>query len=210
VPSAYAFGGLTEVLLPVPVTHTNRRGVTYYLCQGTTKRGRARYYFSRVPRGTALAAVPNGYVVSESVNGIVSLSKARQSTFLPEEMAAVQNALTAHAKGRNYRVSVKKGSIEVYERIGLSSDDLVRDFMKEGYVPRGGAKAFIAQREQHAQFTPILRFGLVEPRGRLFTVDRMTFRGDGGWLMVGRPAGLLQLLKTVIPALGTDAFFELL
>ncbi len=66
----------------MPVTHTNRKGVTFYLCQGTTKRGRARYYFSRAPRGTALAAIPNGYVVSESVNGIVSLSKARQSTFL--------------------------------------------------------------------------------------------------------------------------------
>ena len=205
-----SLGGLTEGPLPVPVTHTNRKGVTCYLCHGMTKRFRPRYYFSREPRGTALAAVPEGYVITESVNGVVSLSRARQPTFLPEEIAAVQSALTAHPKGQNYRVSAKKDFLEVYERIGLSSDDLVRDFMKEGYVPLGGARAFIAQHEQRAQFTPILRFRLVEPRARLFTVDRMTFRGDGGWLMVGGPAALRRLLKRVIPALGRDAFFELL
>lgn len=201
---------MTEGSLGVAVTHTNRKGVTYYLCQGVTKRGRPRYYFAREPRGTVLPAIPKGYVVSESVNGIVSLSKARQPMILAEEVAAVQSALTAQPTGRKYRVSVKREFIEVYERIGLCSDDLVRDLVKEGVVCLGDVGAFIAQREQRAQFTPILRFGLVEPHGRLFTVDRMSFRGDGGWLMVGGPAGLLELVKRVIPTLGTDAFFELL
>ena len=35
-----SLGGLTEGPLPVPVTHTNRKGVTYSLCRGTTKLGR--------------------------------------------------------------------------------------------------------------------------------------------------------------------------
>jgi len=35
----------------MPVTYTNRKGHTYYLCQGVTKTGKSRYYFAREPRG---------------------------------------------------------------------------------------------------------------------------------------------------------------
>ena len=29
------------------ITHTNRKGVTYYLCRGVAKSGKPRYYFAR-------------------------------------------------------------------------------------------------------------------------------------------------------------------
>ena len=193
----------------MPITHTNRQGVTYYLCQGTTKGGRPRYYFSRERRDTSPNAVPNGYVVTESVNGVVSLCRAQEATFHPDEVAAVRNALEAHPQPGNYRVAVKKDHIEVYERVGIGGDDLVREFVKEGFVPFGGIKAVLAERERRARFAAILRFGLVDTNRRFFTVDRMTFRGDERWLMVGGPRRLATLLKEVIPKLGTEAFFEL-
>ncbi len=34
----------------MPITYTNRKGVTYTLCRGETKTGKPRYYFSRTPR----------------------------------------------------------------------------------------------------------------------------------------------------------------
>lgn len=35
----------------MPVTHANRKGYIYYLCQGMTKTDKLRYYFAR-PRRT--------------------------------------------------------------------------------------------------------------------------------------------------------------
>ena len=53
------------------ITYTNRKGVTYYLCQGVTRTGKPRYYFAREPQGDPLEQIPAGYIISESVNGIV-------------------------------------------------------------------------------------------------------------------------------------------
>jgi|GEM_PF-3959171 len=35
----------------MPISYTNRKGSTLYLCQGTTKTGKVRYYFAREPKG---------------------------------------------------------------------------------------------------------------------------------------------------------------
>src|SRR2546421_1223220 len=35
----------------VPITHTNAKGKTYYLHQGTTKTGKPKYYFSMESNG---------------------------------------------------------------------------------------------------------------------------------------------------------------
>jgi len=100
------------------ITYTNRKGVIYYLCQGVTKTGKPRYYFAREPQGTPLEQIPAGYIISESVNGIVSLVKARPVQILPDEVAAVESAVRRHPKSRNYRVGIKQNRIEVYERVG--------------------------------------------------------------------------------------------
>jgi hypothetical protein len=34
----------------MPITYTNRKGVTYHLCRGVTKTGKPRYYFAREPK----------------------------------------------------------------------------------------------------------------------------------------------------------------
>ena len=45
------------------ITYTNRKGRTYYLCQGVTKTGKPRYYFAREPRDTVLEELPGGYEI---------------------------------------------------------------------------------------------------------------------------------------------------
>ncbi len=57
----------------MPVTYTNRKGITFYLCQGVTKTGKARYYFARQPKDAPVEDVPAGYLVRESVKGQGSL-----------------------------------------------------------------------------------------------------------------------------------------
>jgi hypothetical protein len=67
----------------MPVTYTNRKGNTYYLCQGRTKTGKSRYYFARQPKDGSPEHIPEDYRISESVNGIVSLVKDRPPLILP-------------------------------------------------------------------------------------------------------------------------------
>jgi hypothetical protein len=60
--------------------YTNSKGVTYYLhgkvtTSGTGKR-RTLHFFSKEIKDGALDAVPAGYVVSETKNGLPVLKKA--------------------------------------------------------------------------------------------------------------------------------------
>ena len=92
----------------MPVTYTNRKGHTYYLCQGMTKTGKLRYYFAREPKDRSLDQVPEGYRISESVNGVVSLVKDLPQLILAQEVASIEAALDRHPKGWDYRVAVQK------------------------------------------------------------------------------------------------------
>jgi hypothetical protein len=58
----------------------NSKGTTYYLHQRETtlKNGRNQtiYFFAKEPKDGALDAVPSGYKVSETKNGLPVLKKA--------------------------------------------------------------------------------------------------------------------------------------
>jgi hypothetical protein len=58
----------------------NSKGTTYYLHQRETtlKNGRNQtiYFFAKEPKAGALDAVPSGYQVSETKNGLPVLKKA--------------------------------------------------------------------------------------------------------------------------------------
>ncbi len=59
--------------------HTNSKGATYFLHgRETTLRNGAKqtiYFFAKEPKEGALDAVPAGYQVSESKNGLLVLKK---------------------------------------------------------------------------------------------------------------------------------------
>ena len=77
----------------MPSTYTNRKGVTFYLCQGVTKTGKTRYYFARQPKGDPVEAIPAGYLIRESVNGVVSLAKSEPHLIDPHEVDAIEQAV---------------------------------------------------------------------------------------------------------------------
>ena len=60
-------------------SHTNKRGVTYFLHakSSTTSTGKIRtlYFFSKEKKAGVLEAVPQGYKVSETANGLPVLKK---------------------------------------------------------------------------------------------------------------------------------------
>jgi hypothetical protein len=194
----------------MPITYTNRKGVTYHLCRTVTKTGKPRYVFAREPKGEPVDEIPEGWWLSESVNGVVSLVKAQPSQILPDEVAAVEAAVGRHPKARNYRVADKRDRIEVYERVGPDAGDLVAGLPGLGLEMRGIVDRLRADMDRHAQFTPILRFILIDAAERIFRVERMCYRSSvDGWLDVHHWGPVDQLARDWIPRLGTDAFFEL-
>jgi len=194
----------------MPITYTNRKGVTYTLCRGTTKTGKPRYYFAREPKGEPVEEIPTGWRISESVNGIVSLVKDRPAQILPEEVTAVEAAVRRHPKSRNYRVAVKRNRIEVYERVGPDPDELIADLSRVGLLVPGRADWLRERQESRARFTPVLRFILVDAEQRTFRAERMCYLGSiDDWIDVGPVETVGHLARRMIPTLGTDAFFDL-
>ena len=142
----------------MPITYTNRKGTTYYLCQGVTKTGKPRYYFAREPKGEPVEKMPEGFKISESVNGIVSLVRDRPALIRPQEVAAVKAAVRRHPKSHKYRVSVKNNRVEIYEQIGPDAEELAAAFAQDGLGIPGLADRLRSTMERRAQFTPVLRF----------------------------------------------------
>src|SRR5205085_8457346 len=118
----------------MPVSYTNRKGVTYTLYRGQTRTGKPRYYFGRPgqDQGEPVTELPSGYTISESVNGVVSLVKDRPALIQPEEAAAIEAAVQQHPKARQYRVAVKHDRIEIYEQFGPDYDALFSELQVGG------------------------------------------------------------------------------
>jgi hypothetical protein len=196
----------------MPVTYTNRKGVTYFLRRTTTKTGTQRYVFAREPKGELVERIPEGWKISESVNGIVSLVRDRPALILPQELAAVEAAAERHPKSHNYRVAVKQNRIEVYERVGPDADEMVSVFADLGLGAPGmhhRIEALRADMDRRAQFTPVLRFVLADAEQRTFHTERWCYLGSiDDWIYVGPTGPVDRLAREWVPRLGTDAFFQ--
>lgn len=192
------------------VTYTNRKGATYTLCRSTTKTGKPRYIFVRDPSGRdVVAEMPTGWEIRESVNGIVSLAKKRPQQILPEEVAAIEDAIEKHPKSYNYRADVKPDRILIYERIGPDAEAMLETFQAFGFEAANLKEAIHEEIQSYGQFTPVMRFILNEAEKRDFRAERWCYRGridDWIFLTTGKIDYLAQKL---IPTLGTDEFFEL-
>jgi xanthine/CO dehydrogenase XdhC/CoxF family maturation factor len=194
----------------MPVTYTNCKGITYTLCQGVTKTGKPRYTFVRDPQGKRVVeAIPEGWEISESVNGVVSLVKERPQKLLSEEIEAVKAAVRRHPKARNYRVNVKPDRIEVYEAVGPDAEDLIEALRGRGFDVLGLDERIRAERERYTQFTPVLRFILQDEETRVYRAERWCYLGSiDDWIFI-TTGPVEQLARRMIPTLGTDEFFEL-
>jgi len=197
----------------MPVNYTNRKGVTYTLYKGQTKTGKPRYYFGRTSQNQdkPVMEIPAGFKISESVNGVVSLVKDRPSQIQPEEVATVEKAIKQHPEARRYRVAARDDRIEIYEQVGPSYDTLLSELDLVGRLGSGQIAQLQSQEERHAQYSPVLRFNLLDPKQREFGAERMCYRSSvDGWLKLYQTAGSVEKLATeLIPTLGTDQFYEL-
>lgn len=197
----------------MPISYTNRKGQTMFLCQGVTKTGKERYFFSNRAAENALKEIPAGYHIEESVNGVVSLVKDRKQIIRPEEIQLVEDALRRHPKGNNYRVSAKGKQIILYERLGPDAEDMADIFgktllMYSRQEPLEGMQALL---DKNAQYSPMLHFKLVNTADRTFCAERATYVSSlPEWVNICDCGTLQSLVDEIIPLLDTDKYFELL
>ena len=196
----------------MPISYTNRKGVTYTLYRGQTKSGKPRYYFGHPgqSQGEPVTELPPGFTISESVNGVVSLVKGRPSLIRPEEVTAVEAVVKQHPQAGRYRVAVKHDRIEIYEQVGPDYDALFSELQTAGLSSPSLAERLQAVEEHYARYTPVLRFILLDPARRRFGAERMCYLGSiDDWLELGRTGPVAELARELIPTLGTDQFYEL-
>lgn len=188
------------------VEYTNRKGKTYYLHAGRTKKGNPRYHFSMEAPAELVNIIPEGYEIYENPNAQVFLRKILPRVILDEEMAILDAELRAHAKPNKYVIDTKGKVITIFWRnqngpnIGDVSSFFGMARMEEFY-------------ERNAYFTPIFRFTLVDAQKRLFIAERFCFRGsidDWMHLLSGGPDSLRALAKRYVKHLGQESFYELM
>lgn len=186
------------------VEHTSRTGKTYHMHAGTTKTGKAKYFFSLKQDGELVDAIPDGFEIYENVNGQVFLRKITKQVITPEELVLVQTALREHGEVWEYQVEVKKNAITVYE----SGTDI--DGISDMLMAYAGRALTADEKLQRTNYMAIMRFVLENTDARLFITERFCFKGSiDDWIYVDGPAALSDQVGKYIQHLGKDSFYEL-
>jgi hypothetical protein len=192
------------------ITYTNANGVLYHLCKATTKTGKVRYSFAREACAEPVDEIPAGYVISESVNGVVSQARDRPGAILAEEVAAVEAAGRRHPKAGNYRVRRKQNLIEIYERVNPDAEALIDMLATFGLAAASKRAELEAILDRHARFAPVLRFRIEDRAQRRFRAERMCYLGSiDDFISLVETGTAAELARRLVPKLGTDDFYEL-
>src|SRR5215510_13375003 len=96
----------------VPITHTNAKGKTHYLHQGTTKTGKPTYHFSMQSEGTLAESIPAGFEIYETPNAQVFLRRIPPEIITDEERQVVEDGMRKYASVQDYKIDVKGNAIE--------------------------------------------------------------------------------------------------
>ena len=196
----------------MPITHTNRKNVTYTLYRCTTKTGKLRHYFARQSaKGTPCQAIPDGYEVSETPNGRVSIVKSRPKRVRQSEADMIQRILdNEHPSPSKYRIFVRHNCIDIYERVDSGADNLIDMFRQRGLGFAVDRREFREWCDSRARFEAVMRFTLLDEETRMYQAQQMYYLGSiKDWINVGEVDGLEVLARDMIGRLGTESFSEL-
>ena len=199
----------------VPLTRTNRHGRVYYLHEGKTKTGRPRYYAARNVRPGVLTEMPAGHEFAESINGVVSVRRVDPARLRlpPGDLELVRRELARWERLRGHEVEERNGAIVIHEPVGGVHDKALAKLADLFASTPARLRMDLGPRLGKTRLDPVMRFVPWAEDEDLqpgeYAVERMTYRGDGGWHHVD--TGLLDdLVDEYVHLIGTDEFFELL
>lgn len=188
------------------VTHTNRKGKTYYLHQGKTKLGNPKYFFALRDEGDLVEVIPPGYEVYENPNGQVFLRRIQTQIITDEEVAVVEAGMQQYCRLERFIVDVKKNAIVIHtpdQDVDLLADTL--SFLAGSRETR--VKAVL---ETALTYSPMLQFVLADKTNRLFETQRYCFLGSiDDWITISDEDELPRLVKAYVKHLGGESFYNL-
>jgi hypothetical protein len=191
-----------------PFQHINRRGDVYYI-KATTRGGKPAYSATRKNEKGLLDQLPEGYEVYEKPDtGQVFVRKIKPTSILPAERRQVENAVRTLSKVKHFILDEDSSSIVIY--VSDAEPGASMSFLRrEAPMLPEQARTMQEFMLRRATYSKMLRFELVEQEPRLFSVQRWCFLGSvDDWIYLGA-GSLAKLLKTCIPHLGQESFYEL-
>ncbi len=183
-------------------------GVPFYLHAGTTKTGKPRYFFAKTVDDRAISSMPEGFEVTESINGVVSVRrKVEGSIVVPEaDVKTVEEAVARQPHLKFYKVHALGSAIVIFEP-HPRPEELRAQAERYGRLYMSGY--YIEDRMKSARYSPVMKFERSAKGDDNYSVFRMTYRGEGGWSYPFDWGKLSDLVKTVVAPIGTEEFFEL-
>ena len=188
------------------VVHINRRGDTYYLHQGVTRKGNPKYYFSRSNEGSLVGSVPESYEIYENPNAQVFLRRRSPFVFTEEEIAIVQKSVKNLSALKDFKIDIKRTAIIVFEP-DQDLDSLAKTIPFYSGHDRAKLKRML---DSTITYSPTMRFVLADEKKREFRVQRICYVGpDADWFFLDT-GDLESLAKEYCCHLGRESFYELL
>ena len=189
------------------LTYTNRKGDTYYLHQGLTKKGNPRYIFSKQKDDNVLKVIPRDYEIYENPNGQVFLRKSRPKIFSDEEIAIVENGVRNYTDLEFYKVDVRGNAIIIY--LPLQDVDVFKEVASLSSLRT--PEQINALIHKFITFFPEMQLILTDKEKRLFSLKRYCYRGaTDHWLTLETSSDLESLAKKYFKHLEKESFFDLL
>lgn len=188
------------------VTHTNRKGKTYYLHQGTTKTGKPKYFFALRDEGNLVETIPTGYEIYESPRGQVFLREIRPQLITDEEVAIVEDSMRNYCRLEHFIIDIKKNAIIIYTP-DKDVDELADVLDVFSVARKTRAKKEL---EKFLTYSPMLRFILIDKENRLFETQRFCFLGSiDDWITINYSNELSKQVEMFVKHLGEESFFDL-
>jgi hypothetical protein len=192
----------------VPITHTNAKGQTFSLYQGTTKTGKPRYYFTMQSEGMLAKAIPTGYEIYENPNAQVFLRRIPPKIITDEERWAVEEGMRRYATVKDYKVDVRGNALLIYT--ADQDMDTLAALVCNPHASREENARRMTLLRQGIHYSPMLVFQLVDAPRRIFQTQRYCFLGSvDDWIEIGKPGKLPALVKKYVKHLGQDSYVEL-
>ena len=192
----------------MPITHTNAKGQTFSLYQGTTKTGKPRYYFAMQSEGTLATAIPADYEIYENPNAQVFLRRIPPKIITDEEYQIVDEGMRKYATVKDYKIDVKGNAILIYT--AEQDIEALADILKQTHPNPLENVELMTTLRQVIHFSPMLVFQLVDATRRTFQTQRYCFLGSvDDWIEIGNPGKLATLVKRYVKHLGQDSYVEL-
>lgn len=189
------------------IQYINRKKKEYYLHQGVTKTGKAKYHFSQTKEGANVTSIPQGFEVYESPNAQVFLRKIQPQLITNEEIMSIEHGLRHYCNLEHWITDTKKKVVSIYlpdQNVGALTS-IFQEHSEFNYSKMGNALA------HYLTFSPMLQFVLTDKQQRLFQTRRYCFLGGiDDWIDIGNPGDINKLVEVYTPHLGEESYFELL